>query len=259
MTPEAVEEKYGVPPERYPELAALVGETCDNLPGVPGVGPKTAAKWINQYGGLDGVIANADKITGKAGETLREHLGDVMRNRQLNALVCDLDCRRPEDLAAQRGTARRSTRCSTPWSSGCCATGCSRPGVRGGDRGSVRARRHAGAGRGRGVARRAASGRRRVGAPGAGHVGRGTGDVSGVALAAADGAAAWIDVEEISPRTTRRSPPGSPTRACPRCSTTPRARAGARAHGWTLAGVAADTALSRTSRGPTSAPTTSPT
>ena len=77
MTPEAVEAKYGVPPERYPELAALVGETSDNLPGVPGVGPKTAAKWINQYDGLDNVIAHADEIKGKAGETLREHLGDV--------------------------------------------------------------------------------------------------------------------------------------------------------------------------------------
>ena len=56
MTPAAVEERYGVPPARYPELAALVGETSDNLPGVPGVGPKTAAKWINQYDGLDNVV-----------------------------------------------------------------------------------------------------------------------------------------------------------------------------------------------------------
>ena len=68
MTPEAVEAKYGVPPHRYPELAALVGETSDNLPGVPGVGPKTAAKWINQYDGLDNVITHADEITGKEGE-----------------------------------------------------------------------------------------------------------------------------------------------------------------------------------------------
>ncbi len=90
MTPAAVEEKYGVPPGRYPELAALVGETSDNLPGVPGVGPKTAAKWITQYDGLDNVIAHADQIGGKAGDSLREHLDDVIRNRTLNALVCDL-------------------------------------------------------------------------------------------------------------------------------------------------------------------------
>src|SRR5688500_4576709 len=61
MTPAAVEEKYGLPPGRYPELAALVGEPSDNLPGVPGVGPKTAAKWITTYDGLDNVIAHADQ------------------------------------------------------------------------------------------------------------------------------------------------------------------------------------------------------
>ncbi|MGH3362777.1 MAG: DNA polymerase I, partial [Nocardioides sp.] len=91
MTPAAVEERYAVPPARYPELAALIGETSDNLPGVPGVGQGFAAKWINQYDGLDNVIAHADEITGKKGEALREHLGDVIRNRRLNALVCDLD------------------------------------------------------------------------------------------------------------------------------------------------------------------------
>jgi DNA polymerase-1 len=90
MTPAAVEEKYGVPPHRYPELAAIVGETSDNLPGVPGVGAGFAAKWINQYDGLDNVITHADKITGKKGEALRAHLGDVIRNRRLNALVRDL-------------------------------------------------------------------------------------------------------------------------------------------------------------------------
>ena len=90
LTPDAVEEKYGVPPHRYPELAAIVGETSDNLPGVPGVGPGFAARWINQFDGLDNVIARADEITGKKGEALREHLGDVIRNRQLNALVRDM-------------------------------------------------------------------------------------------------------------------------------------------------------------------------
>ncbi len=102
MTPQAVEEKYGVTPERYPELAALVGEDSDNLPGVPGVGPKTAAKWISTYDGLDNVIAHADKITGKAGDSFREHLGDVIRNRRLNALVRDMDLVvTPTDLAKQ--------------------------------------------------------------------------------------------------------------------------------------------------------------
>ena len=102
MTPEAVEAKYGVPPARYPELAALVGETSDNLPGIPGVGPGYAAKWINQYDGLDNVITHADEITGKKGEALRAHLGDVIRNRRLNALVCDLELDlAPADLAVR--------------------------------------------------------------------------------------------------------------------------------------------------------------
>jgi len=90
MTPEAVATKYGVPPERYSDLAALVGESSDNLPGVPGVGPKTAAKWLTQYGDLTGVVAHVDEITGKAGASLREHLDGVLRNRRLNQLVRDL-------------------------------------------------------------------------------------------------------------------------------------------------------------------------
>ncbi|WP_275405096.1 DNA polymerase I [Sediminihabitans luteus] len=91
MTPDAVAEKYGVPPEQYPDLAALVGETADNLPGVPGVGPKTAAKWITQYGGLEGVLDNAEAIKGKAGESLRAHLDQVRTNRRLNALLRDME------------------------------------------------------------------------------------------------------------------------------------------------------------------------
>ncbi len=100
MTPAWVQDKYGVPPARYPEIAALVGETSDNLPGVPGVGVGYAAKWINQYDGLDNVITHADEIPGKKGEALRAHLGDVIRNRQLNALIRDLDLElAPADLA----------------------------------------------------------------------------------------------------------------------------------------------------------------
>ncbi|MEN0071871.1 MAG: DNA polymerase I, partial [Propionicimonas sp.] len=91
MTPEAVREKYLVAPSRYPELAALVGETSDNLPGVPGVGPKTAAKWLENYDGLENLLRRVDEVGGKVGDSLREHLDDVIRNRRLNALVGDLD------------------------------------------------------------------------------------------------------------------------------------------------------------------------
>jgi len=90
MTPEAITAKYGVAPQNYPDLAALVGEASDNLPGVPGVGPKTAAKWLAQFGSLDDLLVRADQVTGKVGESLRAHLDDVRRNRKLNALVTDL-------------------------------------------------------------------------------------------------------------------------------------------------------------------------
>jgi DNA polymerase-1 len=89
-TPAVVQEKYGVPPERYRDLAALVGESSDNLPGVPGVGPKTAAKWLNQYGGLPELVAHVDEIKGKAGDSLREHLAGVLRNHQINKLDCEV-------------------------------------------------------------------------------------------------------------------------------------------------------------------------
>ena len=100
MTPQAVEEKYGVPPVQYPDIAAMVGETSDNLPGVPGVGPKTAAKWLNSYGSLGEIVDQVADIPGKAGQSLRDHLDDVLRNRRINALVRDLDLgAEPSELA----------------------------------------------------------------------------------------------------------------------------------------------------------------
>ncbi len=100
LDPALVEERYLVPPKRYPELAALVGETSDNLPGVPGVGPKTAAKWLTEYDGLENLVAHADAVRGKAGESFRAHLDDVTRNRELNALVRTLELPQgPTDFA----------------------------------------------------------------------------------------------------------------------------------------------------------------
>ena len=90
MTPAAVEAKYGLPPRLYSDLAALVGESSDNLPGVPGVGPKTAAKWIQQYGDLTGVVAHVGEIKGKVGDSLRANLDGVLRNRHLNQLIHDV-------------------------------------------------------------------------------------------------------------------------------------------------------------------------
>ena len=91
MNDEAVVEKYGIHARQYPDLAALVGETSDNLPGVPGVGPKTAAKWLQQYGDLESILSKAEEIPGKVGESLREYSQLAVRNRRLNHLVRDLD------------------------------------------------------------------------------------------------------------------------------------------------------------------------
>ncbi len=97
MTPQAVVDKYGVTPQQYPELAALVGESSDNLPGVPGVGPGFAAKWLQQFGSLSALLDRADEVTGKKGEALREHVAQVRTNRTLNALVDDLPLQVPLD------------------------------------------------------------------------------------------------------------------------------------------------------------------
>jgi DNA polymerase-1 len=91
MDDAAVREKYSVAAKNYPDLAALVGETSDNLPGIPGVGPKTAAKWLQEYGSLQAIFDSAEEIKGKVGESLREHMQLAVRNRQLNHLVRDLD------------------------------------------------------------------------------------------------------------------------------------------------------------------------
>ena len=91
MNDAAVYEKYGVHAHQYPDLAALVGEASDNLPGVPGVGPKTAAKWIQEYGSLDVILEKRDEIGGKVGESLQEHYERAIRNRRLNRLVRELE------------------------------------------------------------------------------------------------------------------------------------------------------------------------
>jgi DNA polymerase-1 len=91
MNDEAVLERYGIHAKQYPDLAALVGETSDNLPGIPGVGPKTAAKWLQQHGDLSSILESADDVPGKVGQSLREHSELAVRNRRLNHLVRDLD------------------------------------------------------------------------------------------------------------------------------------------------------------------------
>ena len=249
MTPEAVQEKYGVPPARYPEIAALVGETSDNLPGVPGVGPKTAAKWISQYDGLDNVINNADQIKGKAGDSFREHLGDVIRNRRLNALVCDLALTAtPTDLAAQ------------PWDrqevhtlfdslefrvlrDRLFATLESEEEID--DSGFHLDATRLGAGELAGWLDAHATGASRVGVQVQGTWRAGSGDVFALALASGDGAAAWLDVEQISPEDDRVLAGWLADASVPKVLHDAKGPMLAlTARGWRLAGLERDTALS---------------
>lgn len=90
MTPDAVQERYGLSPAQYPDYAALRGDPSDNLPGIPGVGEKTAAKWINEYGSLAALIDRVNEVPGKAGQALRTALPQVLINRELTALRTDV-------------------------------------------------------------------------------------------------------------------------------------------------------------------------
>jgi len=103
MTPDAVQEKYGMSPEQYPDFAALRGDPSDNLPSVPGVGEKTAAKWIVEYGSLHELIANIDKLGGKVGQSLRDSINDVIRNRELTQLVANVPLELSIDALAWNG------------------------------------------------------------------------------------------------------------------------------------------------------------
>ena len=102
FTPEEVETKYGLTPAQYPDFAALRGDPSDNLPSIPSVGEKTAAKWVREYGSLDALVDQVDTVKGKVGEKLREHLSSVMQNRRLTELdrAVPLELG-PADLAVQ--------------------------------------------------------------------------------------------------------------------------------------------------------------
>ncbi|GIF72615.1 DNA polymerase I [Asanoa siamensis] len=248
MNPEAVEAKYFVPPARYRDKAALVGETSDNLPGVPGVGDKTAAKWIKEYGGIDGVIANADKIKGKAGDNLRANLANVMRNYELNALVCDLDLEMGPEDARWHGWDREKVHeifdalefrvlrerlyqyldaVEPEAESGFDLFGevLAAGAVAGWLTEHVRP----------GVA---------TGVAVAGHFGRGTGELTGIALATADGPAAWFDPTQLEPADEQAVAAWLDSTDHPKVLHDSKpARLAFGARGWGLRGVARDTAI----------------
>ena len=109
MTPAAVQEKYGMSPEQYPDFAALRGDPSDNLPSVPGVGEKTAAKWVVEYGSLHELIANIDRLGGKVGQSLRDSINDVIRNRELTQLVANVPLELSIDALAWSGVDENNT------------------------------------------------------------------------------------------------------------------------------------------------------
>ncbi|HEU4675666.1 MAG TPA: DNA polymerase I [Motilibacteraceae bacterium] len=248
MTPEAVQERYGVGPELYPDLAALVGESSDNLPGVPGVGPKTAAKWLNEYGDLTALVDHVDQVKGKAGDSLRAHLAQVVLNRQVNQLVRDVHLPvGPAELAVRqwdreqvhqvfdalefrvlRDRLYQTLQAAEPEAE----EGFE---VEGGvlEAGQVGEwlEAHAPAGSPVGVHVR-------------GHWGRGTGDVHGVALAAGDGHVAYVDATACSPEDDAAlaaflADPGRPKVL----HDAKGPLLALEARGWPLVGLASDTAL----------------
>jgi len=203
LTPSVVQERYLVPPQRYSDLAALVGESSDNLPGVPGVGAKTAAKWLSAYGDLEGVVVNAPSIKGKVGDNLRAHLDQVLLNRRLNRLVDDLELPVTLDRLTVRSWDREEVHqvfdalefrvlrerlfatLTTP-----------EPEAEGGF--TVSGERLTGTAVGAWLAAHAAAGTR-TGLHVTGSWGRGRGDARALALAAVDGAAGWIDLVDADP------------------------------------------------------------
>ncbi len=110
LTPQSVKEKFGVPPDKIVDYLALIGDSVDNIPGVPKVGPKTAAKWLQKWGSLDGIIAHADEIKGKVGENLRNALDRLPLSRRLVTIKQDVELpvtpeqlvRKPSDVATLR-------------------------------------------------------------------------------------------------------------------------------------------------------------
>ena len=109
MTPEAVQEKYGMSPTQYPDFAALRGDPSDNLPSIPGVGEKTAAKWIVEHGSLQELLSNVDKVGGKVGQSLRDSIDNVIRNRELTQLVSEVPLELSIDALAWSGVDENLT------------------------------------------------------------------------------------------------------------------------------------------------------
>jgi DNA polymerase-1 len=248
MTPAAVEERYGLTPGQYADFAALRGDPSDNLPNIPGVGEKTAAKWVRDFGSLTALVDRVDEVPGKAGALLRDHLSSVLRNRQLTELIRDVPLSiGPHDLhlgqwdreavhrvfdSLQFRVLRERLYATLSAPEPEADAGFT---VEGGQLGADEVPAW--------LAEHSASGVR-LGVSVAGSWGRGTGVVTGLALAAPDGTGAYVDPTELTEADDRAlaawfADPDQP-KALHDAKGPILALA---AHGWPLAGLSSDTAL----------------
>ncbi len=207
FTPEAVAEKYGLTPAQYPDYAALRGDPSDNLPSIPGVGEKTAAKWVMEYGSLAQLVDRVGEVKGRAGDNLREHLADVLRNRQLTELARDVPVEAaPRELAPapwdrekinqlfdtlQFRVLRERLQATFPNGIAAASGGAAQEPASG-ERYDLEADVLGPEDVAQWLAEHA-SGEGRTGLAASGSWGRGTGVLSGLALAAPDGANAYLD------------------------------------------------------------------
>jgi len=248
MSPAAVEERYQLTPAQYPDFAALRGDPSDNLPNIPGVGEKTAAKWIREFGSLTALVDRVDEVPGKAGVLLREHLSSVLRNRQLTELVRDVPLAvGPHDLhlgqwdreevhrvfdTLQFRVLRERLYATLAAPEPEADAGFEIDGGQlGPDEVAAWLREHTQRGA-------------RLGLSVAGTWGRGTGVVTGLALAAPDGAGAYLDPTQLTQADEQA------LAAWIRDPEYPKALHDAKgpilalaAHGWALHGLSSDTAL----------------
>ena len=249
MTPAAVEERYGLTPAQYPDFAALRGDPSDNLPSIPGVGDKTAAKWVRDFGSLTDLVDRVDEVKGKAGDSLRTALADVLRNRRLTELVRDVPLdvtvegleRRPFDRqrvhevfdALQFRVLRERLFEYLPEAADAAP----------GEKFSVDVQRLAPGALGAWLADHTAPDARTALAV-TGTWGAGTGDVTGMALAAADDATVWFAPAALEPADEAALAAWLADDTRPKAvhdAKGPLLALGAR--GWTLRGLTTDTAL----------------
>jgi DNA polymerase-1 len=248
FTPEEVQQKYGLSPTQYPDFAAVRGDPSDNLPGIPGVGEKTAAKWIREFGSLDALIDRVDEVKGKVGNALREHLASVTLNRQLTELVHDVPLELgPEDLAVRswdRDAVHRlfddlEFRVLRDRLFATLAT----PEPEAEEGFALRAALIAPGELAGWLAGHARDGRR-VGVSLRGQWARAEGDLEAIALATGDGEGGYLDVATLTPDDEKALGEWLADPAVPKAAHDVKgALGGLRGRGWRLAGLTSDTAL----------------